>query len=106
MRNNITPLRRLKAGKPKSRGLKTSRRNFSGSISTNYKIMLELYCITKEESSAKKVLKYQRLGKSKSVSGTVKSSFSISTAVISFFEESLLLLKKLKPGFAMATVTK
>ncbi len=106
MRNNITSLRRLKAGKPKNEGLNTNRKNFSPAISTNYKIVLEIYCLNKKKVSEKKELKYQRLGRRKSVNTTVKPSFSISAAVISFFEESLLLLKKLRPGMAMETVTK
>lgn len=106
MRNNITPLRRLKAGRPKNAGFNTTRKNFSPAISTNYKMVLELYCLNKKEVSAKKELKYPRLRRHKRVSTTVKPSFSILAAVISFFEESLLLLKKLKPGMAMETVTK
>jgi len=105
MKNNITHSRRLKAGRPKTAGLNTTRRSFSPGIATNYKKMLELYCINKEEASAKKDLKYQRLNVRKSVRPAAKPSFSIAAAIISFFEESLLLLKKLKPRMAMAPVS-
>lgn len=105
MRKNITPLGRLKAGRPKTTGLKTHRKNYSSGISTNYKIMLEIYCINKKEAGAKRELKYQSLGVRKSVSRTVNPSFSIRGAISSFFEESLLLFRKLKPRMAMATVT-
>lgn len=103
MKNKNTQLRRFKAGTPKSAGLNSSRKNFSPRISTNYKMMLELYCLNKKEA-ASKGLKYQRLG-ARTVSSTAKPAFSISAAIVSFFEESFLLLKKVKPRMAMATVT-
>lgn len=104
MRNRSTQLRRFKAGPPKGARLETGRKTFSGDISTNYKIMLELYCINKE-AMAKKDLRYQRLTTRKPAQTIFKPAFSISAAMTSFFEESLLLLKKLKPKLAMATVT-
>jgi hypothetical protein len=102
MRNNTTPLRRFNAGRPKGGGLNPGRKTFSPKVSTNYKMMLELYCINKEANS-KKDLRYQRSATRKRVNTAEKPAFLITT-VISFFEESLLLLKKLKPRFAMATV--
>jgi hypothetical protein len=103
MRTNTTHLGRFKAGPPKSTALNARRKTFSPNISTNYKMMLELYCINKE-AKAKKDLRYQRASRPKAARATERPVFLITT-VISFFEESLLLLKKLKPKFAMATVT-
>ena len=103
MRNNSTHLRRFTAGPPKKPGSNTVRKTFSPNISTNYRMMLELYCINKE-STSKKDLRYRRLGVRKPVRSAEKPVF-VMTTVIAFFEESLLLLKKLKPKFAMAAVT-
>ena len=101
---NRTHLKRFKAGPPKRARLNIGRKRFSPDISANYKMILEMYCLNKQ-AVAKKDLRYQRLGISKRVSVAKKPSFSISSVVTSFYEESLLLLKKLKPKFAMATVT-
>ena len=105
MKNNRTGLRRLKAGRPKTIANDSSRKRFSTGVSTNYKMMLEIYCINKKEASGKKDLKYQGVGLAKRGGSSVKPSFSISAAVISFFEESLLLLKKLKPRIAVTAVS-
>jgi len=104
MRNKNTSIRIPKAGRPKRAGNK-NRKTFSPGISANYRIMLELYCINKKEAVAKKELKHQRLRLRRSVNPAQKSSYSITAAIISFFEESLLFLKKSKPGMAMAAVT-
>src|SRR4051812_7528196 len=105
MKNNSTGLRQLKAGRPKTVANDSSRKSFSTGASTNYKMMLEIYCINKKEASGKKDLKYQRIGVGKRSSSGVKPSFSIATVIISFFEESLLLLKKLKPRIAVTAVS-
>lgn len=104
MKNRTTHLRRFKAGPPKRARLNISRKSFSPDISANYKMILEMYCLNKQ-AVAKKDLRYQRLGISKQVTASKKPAFSISAVVTSFYEESLLLLKKLKPRFAMASVT-
>lgn len=103
MRNNTTYVRTFNAGRPKS-GINTARKRSSSNISTNYKMMLELYCINKKEVLASRQLKYQRLHERRSASTTAKPAFSLSAAIVSFFEESLFLLKKPKPQIVMATV--
>ena len=103
MKNKTTHLQRFKAGPPKLSRLNTYRSSFSPDISANYKMILELYYLNKQQS-ARKDLRYQRLGAGKRVTVAKKPSFSISNAIASFYEESLLLLKKLKPKFAMATI--
>lgn len=94
-------IRRFTAGRP--RVLRTSRRS-SSTIATNYKMMLEIYCINKK-NAAKRSLTCEKARLHPSVSTTVKPEFSISSALVAFLEESFLLLKKLKPRFAMATVS-
>jgi hypothetical protein len=93
--------RRFTAGRP--RVLTTSRRS-SSTLAVNYKMMLEIYCINKR-NAIKKPLSCERALLHPSISTTVKPEFSISSALVAFFEESFLLLKKLKPRFAMATVS-
>ena len=104
MKNNSAGLRQLKAGKPKTVVNNNSRKSFSADVSTNYKMALEIYCINKQEVSVRKELKYQGINLRKRDVSNVKPSFSIATAIISFFEESLLLLKKLRPRIAVTAV--
>ena len=105
MKKNTTQPGRLRAGIPKTVGLNSHRKSFSPNVSTNYKLLLEIYCINKKEADMKKELKPHSVIRRRSPARTIKKpSFSVTTTVISFFHESLLLLKKMKPGIAMATV--
>jgi len=69
-------------------------------------MMLELYCINRKELFVKKELTYITTSRPKPASLRIKAAFSVTAAVASFFEESLLLLKKLRPGLAMEAITK
>jgi len=104
MKENKTHAKRLKAGRPKTPGLKKRTTSLSG-VSTNYKIMLELYCINKKEGLHKDELKYHAVGVRKGATAEARPSFSIAATILSFFEESLFFLRKSKAGMAMATVT-
>ncbi len=102
MRRKYTHFRNLRTGKPKNPGLKTNRRRTASNLVTNYELMLQLYCL-KKEATIKKELKYQKLSSGKLVAAASKPSYSISAMISSFVSESLLLLKKVRPGIAIVT---
>ncbi|MEJ7678221.1 MAG: hypothetical protein WKG06_10245 [Segetibacter sp.] len=93
----------MKTGKPRNPGLKTNRRRKSAGLATNYGMMLQIYCLNKNEETMKKGLKYEKLVSGKSIPAASKPSYSISAMVVSFLNESLLLLKKVRPGVAIVT---
>lgn len=103
MRRNTTQFRNPKTGKPKNPGLKTNRKRTASSLSSDYGMILQIYCLNKKEGTTKKELKYEKLISGKSISATAKPSYSIPAKIVSFFNESLLLLKKIRPGVAMVT---
>ena len=103
MRRKTTQLRNFKTGKPKNPGLKTNRSREVRGIVTNYQLMLQIYYLTKKEQATKKELKYEKLYAGKSIPATSKPSYSISATIISFLNDSLLFLKKVRPGVAVVT---
>lgn len=103
MPRNYTQLRNLRTGKPKTPGLKTNRRKTSSRLTTDYGLMLQLYYLNKKEATMKRELKYEKLFTKKTLPNTPKPSHVISGKIVSFYNESLVLLKKLRQGIAMAT---
>lgn len=103
MRRNTTQLRNLRTGKPKNPGLKTNPGRKSAGVATNYSMMLQIYCLNKKEAAIKKELKHEKLILNRSIPTASKPSYSITAMIVSFLNESLLLLKKLRPGVTMIT---
>ncbi len=102
MTRNYTQLRNLRTGKPKNPGLKTNRRKTSSRLTIDYGLMLQLYYLNKKEATMKRELKYELFNKN-ALPNTSKPSYVISGKIISFYNESLVLLKKLRQGIAMVT---
>ncbi len=102
MRRNYTHLSNLKTGKPKNQYLKRNRRRTPSTLAANYGLILQLYCLNKE-GAIKKGLKYEKLYLGKSIPAASKSSYSISAMIVSFLNESSLLLKKIRSGVAIVT---
>ncbi len=103
MTRNYTQLRNLRTGKPKNPGLKTNRRKTSSRLTIDYGLMLQLYYLNKKEATMKRELKYEKLFTKDSLPNTSKPSYIISGKLVSFYNESLLILKKLRQGIAMVT---
>ena len=101
MTKKSTQIRNLRTGKPKNPSVTSNRRRKGLDLETNYAIMLQLYYINKKEASMKKHVKCEKLFSAKSIPAAPKPSYSISAKIHSFVSDSLLLLKKLRPGIAM-----
>lgn len=103
MIRNYTRSRVLRTGEPKKPGSTAMQKRKAAGVATNYALMLQIYCINKKEAEKNKELKYIKPRAGRSISAASKPSYSISAMIASFFNESLLLLKKVRPGVAIIT---
>lgn len=100
---NYTQSKRFTAGSPKSGMLKVNRKRFSSNLSDNYKLMLQLYCINKQQTAFRKEIKYEVKILSKSTDPVPKPSYSALARLVPFFTADFSLIKKVKQGIALVT---
>jgi hypothetical protein len=102
MKSNITQTRNFKAGSPKSTLLKTTNKRFSPILASNYKVVLQLYCVNRKKA-IKKELKCERVSSHIAHKSISTPSFSIFAWMTPFFTVNVALFKKLRQGIALVT---
>lgn len=103
MRSNITQLKNYKPGIRGSLTLKTNRKKFSSSLSGNYSMMLQLYCLNKKKTLTKKELKYSKLASGLRVKTKSWHSFSLTARVAAFFTINFALFRKVRQEVLLVT---
>lgn len=103
MGSNNPQFLKFNAGRPKGNAININRKRLSSHFSGDYKIMLQLYCLVKEQAAMKKKLRYKKT--SSAVSGRVifKPSYPIISTIVSFFTLNFSFNKKVRPEIALIT---
>lgn len=101
MRSNNTQFRKFNAGPPKGGAININRKRFSSDLSADYKIVLQLYCLTKEQVAMKKKLTFEK--PSSVISGRVisKPSYPVISTIVSFFTVNFSFNKKVRQEIAL-----
>lgn len=102
MKSNTTQFRNFKAGSSKSLSLVSTQKRLSPSLSENYKLVLQFYCVNKQ-AAIKKELKYEGPVSFIHNQTTPTPSFSLSSWIAPIFNINFSILKKLRQGITLVT---
>lgn len=103
MKSNNTQLIKYKTGRPESRVLTTNRKKFSSNLPGDYSMMLQLYCLNKQQTLPKKELTYVKLTPNAVAKTKPKRLLSIPVRLAAFFTTNFAVIKKVKQGIALVT---